>query len=73
MSQETSPIILLGKPGDTVLVKSREMIGWTQTLPWWQGRERGKDDRKQNTWAPLPAIEEILFLSLNRRIFRKIV
>ncbi len=56
MSQETSPIILLGKPGDTVLVKSREMTGWTQTLSWWQGRERGKDDRKQNTLAPLPAI-----------------
>jgi hypothetical protein len=38
--------------GDTILVKSREMTGRTQMLPWWWGR-MGKDDRKQNTLAPL--------------------
>jgi hypothetical protein len=40
---------------DTVLVKSREMTGRSQTLPWWMGGGggRGKDDRKQNTLAPL--------------------
>jgi hypothetical protein len=41
------------RTGDTVLVKtnSREMMGGTgrQTLAWW----RGKDDRKQNKFAPL--------------------
>jgi hypothetical protein len=30
---------------DSVLVKSREMIGCSQTLSWWLGR--GKDDRKK--------------------------
>ncbi len=25
------------RTGDTVLVKSREMTGRTQTLPWWLG------------------------------------
>jgi hypothetical protein len=35
---------------DTALVKSREMTGRSQTLPWWPGGGgRGKDDRKQNT------------------------
>ncbi len=29
--------------------KRREMTGRSQTLPWWLGEERGKDDRKQNT------------------------
>ncbi len=38
---------------DTVLVKSREMTGRTQTLPWWLEEEGGTDDRKQNTLAPL--------------------
>jgi len=32
--------------GVTVLVKSGEMTGRSQTLPWWLGRRRGKDDRK---------------------------
>ncbi len=27
---------------------------WSHTLPWWLGGEEGKDDRKQNTTAPLP-------------------
>ncbi len=36
--------------GNTVLVKSREMTGWSQTLTWWLG-EKGKDDRKQNILA----------------------
>jgi hypothetical protein len=29
------------------------MTGRTPILPWWLGGERGKDDRKQNTLAPL--------------------
>ncbi len=33
-----------------VLVKSREMTGSSQILPWWPGSRRGKDDRKQNTY-----------------------
>jgi len=41
------------RTGDTVLAKSREMTGRTQTLPWPGGWGRtGKDDRKQNTLAP---------------------
>jgi hypothetical protein len=43
-SHETSPIIRLGnaRTGDTVLVKSREMTGRTQTLSWWLGGEEIK-------------------------------
>jgi hypothetical protein len=29
------------------------MLDWSQTLPWWLGGRRGKDDRKKNTMAPL--------------------
>jgi len=37
-----------------MLVKSRVRTGRTQTLPWWlAGWKRSKDDRKQNTLAPL--------------------
>jgi hypothetical protein len=32
------------------------MTGTSQTLPWWLGRGRGKDDRKQNTSASLNII-----------------
>jgi len=39
---------MIRQAGDTVLFRSREMI-----LPWWPGGERGKDDRKHNTVAPL--------------------
>jgi hypothetical protein len=38
---------------DTVLVKIREMTGRSQTLPWWLGGKRGKDDRKPNKLAKL--------------------
>jgi hypothetical protein len=38
---------------DTVLVKSREMTGRSQTLPWWRGEGGVKDDRKQYVSAPL--------------------
>jgi hypothetical protein len=49
---------------DTVLIKSGEMTGRTQTLSWWMaksifyslwvdGGRCGKDDRKQNTLAPV--------------------
>jgi hypothetical protein len=39
---------------DTVLVKSGEMTVYrSQTLTWWLGGSRGKDDRMQNTLAPL--------------------
>ncbi len=39
--------------GDTVLVKSRDMTGRTQTLPWRLGGEGGggrEDERKQMQW-----------------------
>jgi len=36
--------------GDMVLVKSREIIGRSQTLSWWLGVGH---DKKQNTLAPL--------------------
>jgi hypothetical protein len=54
--------------GDTVLVKSREMTGRSQTLPWWLGEEGGKDDRKQNTLALLyeKAVVEQFLWSLGR-------
>ncbi len=45
--------------GDTVLAKSREVIGRSQTLPWWPGGRRGKDDRKQNTLASLRHMVEL--------------
>ena len=32
-------MIRKARTGDTMLVKSREMIGRTQTLPWWLGGE----------------------------------
>jgi hypothetical protein len=32
-------MIRKARTGDTVLVKSREMTGGTQTLPWWLGGE----------------------------------
>jgi hypothetical protein len=36
-----------------VLIKSREMAGRTQILPWWLEGRRGKDDRKQKTFGPV--------------------
>jgi hypothetical protein len=49
-------MIMQARTGDTALVKRREMTGRTQTLPWWLGGRRGKDDRKQNTFSgPDPA------------------
>jgi hypothetical protein len=45
------------RTGDTVLVKSREMTGRTQTLPWWL-REEGVKTTEKNIlhWphCPLP-------------------
>jgi hypothetical protein len=38
------------RTGDAVLVKSREITGRNQTVPCWLG---GKENRKQNTLAPL--------------------
>jgi hypothetical protein len=46
------------RTGDTVSFKSREMTG-SQTPPVVAGRRRGKDDRKQNALAPLPATLEL--------------
>ncbi len=42
--------------GDTVLVKSREMtgLGFSQITAIVAGGRRVKDDREQNTLAPLP-------------------
>ncbi len=51
-SHETSPILWLGKPGDTVLAKHREMTGRTQTLPWWLG-EKGKRRQKIKYIGPV--------------------
>ncbi len=45
-------VVRQARTGDTLFVKSREMTGRTQTLPLAGGR-RGKDDRKQDTLAPL--------------------
>ncbi len=36
--------------GDTVLVKSREMTGWAQTLPWWLGGEGVKTTENKIHW-----------------------
>jgi hypothetical protein len=44
--------------GDTVLVTSREMTGMTQILPCLAWGRRGKDDRKQNTLAPLYGLHD---------------
>jgi hypothetical protein len=64
-------MIRQARTGDTVLDKSREMTGRTQTLPWlpisggdWG--ERGKDDRKQNTldlrtWCSTPSYRLPIF------------
>ncbi len=49
-------IILLrqARTRDTaVIAKSREMTVRSQRLPCWHGGRRDKDDRKQNTLAPL--------------------
>ncbi len=54
-SQETTPSIWIGKPPYpqySVIVKSREMTGRSQT-PAVVAGGRGKDDRKQNTLAVL--------------------
>ncbi len=45
--------------GDAVLIKSREMIGRAQTLSGWLEGLWGKDDRKQNTLAPLGRVVEV--------------
>jgi hypothetical protein len=36
--------------GDTVLVKSREVTGSTQTLPWWLGVEGVKTTENKKHW-----------------------
>jgi hypothetical protein len=41
------------RTSDTVLVKRKEMTDRAQTLPMVAGGRRDKDDRKQNTLAPL--------------------
>ncbi len=45
----TKSLLSYDSASDTMLVKGREMTDRTQTLPWWLGGEKGKDDRKQNT------------------------
>jgi hypothetical protein len=40
------------RTGNTVLVMSRKMTGRTQTLPWWLGGRRGKDDRNIGPVGP---------------------
>ncbi len=57
---------------DTVLVKSIEMTSRSQTLPWWLGEGRGKDDRKQNTLAPLSLIISLPVLC-PKRVYMKLV
>ncbi len=49
-SHETSPIIWIGKPrnSDTVLVKSREITGRSQTLPLWLGEGGRKVKTTEN-------------------------
>jgi hypothetical protein len=37
--------------GDTVLVKSREMTGRAQTLPWWLEGERVKTTENKMHWS----------------------
>jgi len=44
--------------GDTVVVKRREMTGRTQTMPWWLGGRRGKDDRKQNRLGAVQNVQK---------------
>jgi hypothetical protein len=58
------------RTGDTVLVKSREMTGRTRTMPLAGGR-RGKDDRKQNTLAPLHHARYIHMFS--KKVFMKYI
>ncbi len=38
------------RTGDTVLVKSREMTGRSQTLKWWLGGGRVKTTEKKIHW-----------------------
>ncbi len=61
------------RTGDTMSVKTREMTGRAQTLPWWLGGRRGKDDRKQNTFAPLPKRFLCVLLKRIGRAFRKLL
>jgi hypothetical protein len=49
------------RTGDTMLFKSREMTGWTQTQPWVAGGKMCKDDRKQNTFVPLVCTDRFGF------------
>ncbi len=51
-------IVRQTRTGAIVFVKSREMTGRTKTVVV-AGRRRGKDDRKQNTLAPLLHIHTV--------------
>ncbi len=55
-SNETSPIIWIGKTAPAIpwLVKSREMTGRSQTLPWWLGGRGVKTTENKNMLALLP-------------------
>jgi hypothetical protein len=44
-------MIMQARTGDTVLVKSREMTGSSQTLPWWLGGETTENKIHWSRWA----------------------
>ncbi len=61
---ETSPFIWAG---DTELVKSREMTRSRPNTAVVAGGKKGKDDRKQNTLAPLVGIEGCVYVDTIRK------
>jgi hypothetical protein len=63
-------MIGLGSTGDTVLVKSREMPGRTQTLPWWLGE---KGQRRQKTKYTLAPLHRSIFLYPLRLLFKSVL
>ncbi len=46
----SKPLVRQVRTGDTVLVKSREMTGRTQKLPWWLGGEGVKTTENKIHW-----------------------
>jgi hypothetical protein len=69
-SYETSPIIWGGKPAQSIqCLEYREITGRTQTLPWWLGGRRGKDDiKKIHCMAPLEKLIAKLPIYLKIRL-----
>jgi hypothetical protein len=49
-------MIRQARTDDTVLVQSRKMTGSEPNIAVVTGGRRGKDDRKQNIWAPLALV-----------------